>query len=328
MSSAAATNASAGAGPVKPLIVVVENKAEDFEDDWTEAAEFHPSNLNFNIHPTWMWRTRTLKFTFALCPESPLDEFYPIGLSGFWQWVFKVTKDTRCIVYWDKVISVLYLTQVLWLRWLSTSRRFYRDLHFTPTYLFLPPDLMMSEKTIWIHQKQDLLDVGPVQRGWAGRRRSWGAQPVPDIMMPGINGTLQYYRFIIMLLQAEWWYCCQVWTQFWKWSRVEKQIILRRYLRFSWPSRRTTRDWRKTPWLLYRGSRGQGRRLRAKGWTSGTSSLTPVSWGFLIWPAIPSCVAPAVNFSTKRMMASKRHNIIAKNLNCWILLRLRADKDL
>ena len=46
MSSAAATNASAGAGPVKPLIVVVENKAEDFEDDWTEATEFHPSNLN------------------------------------------------------------------------------------------------------------------------------------------------------------------------------------------------------------------------------------------------------------------------------------------
>ena len=46
MSSAAATNASAGAGPVKPLIVVFENKAKDFEDDWTEAAEFHPSNLN------------------------------------------------------------------------------------------------------------------------------------------------------------------------------------------------------------------------------------------------------------------------------------------
>jgi len=41
-----------GLGPVKPLIVVLENKAEDFEDDWTEAAEFHPSNLNFNIHPT------------------------------------------------------------------------------------------------------------------------------------------------------------------------------------------------------------------------------------------------------------------------------------
>ena len=32
--------------------------------------------------------------------------------------------------------------------------------------------------------------------------------------------------------------------------------------------------------------------------------------------ACDTLVAPAVNFSTKRMMASKRHNIIAKNLNC------------
>ena len=46
MSSAAATNASAGAGPVKPLIVVVENKAKDFEDDWTEAAEMMNATLS------------------------------------------------------------------------------------------------------------------------------------------------------------------------------------------------------------------------------------------------------------------------------------------